>query len=79
MSVKGAQFTAPALGRLTVLTKFETCNVKVGDRLVGFPPITRMPVVSGQYRVDIVCPGGANPPSQFVTVAANETATVRIF
>jgi serine/threonine-protein kinase len=79
VSVKGAQFTAPALGRLTVLTKFETCNVKVGDRLVGFPPITRMPVVSGQYRVDIVCPGGANPPSQFVTVAANETATVRIF
>ncbi len=72
------QYNAPPVGRLTVLTKFETCTVKIGDRLLGFPPITRMPVVAGQYRVDIVCQGGNNPPSQFVTVAADDTATVRI-
>ncbi len=73
------EYRTPALGRLTVLTKFETCNVKVGDRMLGFPPITRMQVAAGQYRVDIVCAGGQNPPGQFVTVAPNETATVRIY
>ena len=76
---KPLEYSAPALGRLTVLTKFETCNVKVGDRVLGFPPISRMQVASGQYRVDIVCAGGQNPPGQFVTVAPNETATVRIY
>ena len=79
VSAKGVQYTSPGLGRLTVLTKFETCNVKVGDRMLGFPPITRMQVAAGQYRVDIVCAGGQNPPAQFVTVAPNETATVRIY
>ena len=72
-------YSAPALGRLTVLTKFETCQVKVGDILLGFPPISRKQVAAGQYRVDIVCDGGQNPPGQFVTVAPNETATVRIY
>ena len=79
VSAKGLEYSAPALGRLTVLTKFETCNVKVGDRVLGFPPISRMQVAAGQYRVDIVCAGGTNPPGQFVTVAPNETATVRIY
>ncbi len=79
VSGKAVQYNAPPLGRLTVLTKFETCNVKIGDRVVGFPPITRMPIVSGQYRVDIICQGGTNPPGQFVTVPANETVTVRIY
>ena len=79
VSAKGLQYSAPALGRLTVLTKFETCNVKVGDRVLGFPPISRMQVAAGQYRVDIVCAGGTNPPGQFVTVAPNDTATVRIY
>ena len=73
------KYNAPALGRLTVLTKFETCTVKVGDQDVGFPPISRKQVAAGQYRVDIVCAGGQNPPGQFVTVAPNETATVRIY
>jgi serine/threonine-protein kinase len=76
---KPVQYNSPAVGRLTVLTKFETCNVKIGDRMLGFPPITRMPIVAGQYRVDIVCQGGTNPPGQFVTVPANDTATVRIY
>ncbi len=77
-SGKTVAYSTPALGKLTVLTRFETCNVKVGDRALGFPPITRMPIVAGQYRIDIVCASGNNPPSQFVTVAPNETATARI-
>jgi serine/threonine-protein kinase len=75
---KPVQYSTPALGRLTILTTYETCNVKVGDRTLGFPPITRMPIAAGQYRVDIVCPTGTNPPGQFVTVPPNEAATVRI-
>ena len=78
VSSKPVQYSSPAVGRLTVLTTYETCNVKIGDRMLGFPPITRMAIVAGQYRVDIVCPTGTNPPGQFVTVPANETATVRI-
>ena len=79
VSSKPVQYSPPPVGRLTVLTKFETCNVKIGDRMLGFPPITRMPIVAGQYRVDIVCQSGSNPPGQFVTVPANESATVRIY
>ena len=46
--------------------------------MLGFPPITRMPVAAGQYRVEMECPDGKNPPGQFVTVNPNETQTVRI-
>jgi serine/threonine-protein kinase len=72
-------YQAPAVGYLTVLTKYETCNVKIGAKDLGYPPITRLPIASGQYRVDISCPGGQNPPGQFVTVAPNNTATARIY
>jgi hypothetical protein len=79
VSNRPVQYSTPAVGRLTVLTKYETCNVRIGDRLLGAPPITRMPIVAGQYRVDIVCEGGTNPPGQFVTIEPNESATVRVF
>jgi hypothetical protein len=73
------EYTAPRAGLLTVLTKFETCTVKIGKTMLGFPPITRKPIASGQYRVDIVCQNGINPPGQFVTINPNENAMVRIF
>ena len=79
VSPKGIEYRAPAVGYLTVLTRHETCNVKVGDRALGFPPISKLPVASGQYRVDMECPAGSNPPGQFVTVAPGETATARIY
>ena len=79
VSGKPVQYSTPPTGRLTVLTKYELCNVKVGDRMLGFPPISNLPIVAGQYRVDIVCEGGNNPPGQFVTVSPNQTATVRVF
>ena len=78
VSGRGLDYRAPVLGNLTVLTRFETCNVKVNDQVLGFPPITRMPVAAGQYRVEMECPDGKNPPGQFVTVNPNETQTVRI-
>jgi serine/threonine protein kinase len=72
------EYRAPATGELTVLTSFETCEVKVGEQSLGSPPITRMRVAAGQYRVDIECPDGKNPPGQFVTVNPGTTATARI-
>jgi serine/threonine-protein kinase len=72
------EYRAPAVGYLTVLTNFETCEVRVGTQSLGAPPITRLPVAAGQYRVEVVCPTGQNPPGQFVTVNPNETATARI-
>jgi hypothetical protein len=62
-----------------VLTRYETCNVKIGSKDLGYPPITKLPVASGQYRIDVACPDGQNPPGQFVTVAPNNTATARIY
>ena len=78
VTAKPLEYSTPALGRLTILTKWETCNVKVGDRILGFPPITRKQVVAGQYRVEIVCAGAQNPPAQIVTVPPNESVTVKI-
>ena len=72
-------YQAPGVGYLTVLTRYETCNVKVGSKDLGYPPITKLPVASGQYRIDVACPDGQNPPGQFVTVAPNNTATARIY
>jgi serine/threonine-protein kinase len=75
---RGLDYRVQPLGTLTVLTRYETCNVKVGDQLIGFPPITRMPVAAGQYKIEMVCPDGKNPPGQFVTVNPNELYTARI-
>ncbi len=71
-------YQAPALGYLSVLTRYETCNVKIGAKDLGYPPITKMPLVVGQYKVDIVCPAGQSPNGQFVTIAPNSTAVARI-
>jgi eukaryotic-like serine/threonine-protein kinase len=76
---KRVSHLTPALGFLTVLTRYETCNVKIGAKDLGYPPITKLPIVSGQHRVDIVCADGQNPPAQIVTVEPNATVTARIF
>jgi len=71
-------YQAPPLGYLTVLTKFETCSIKIGSKDLGFPPISKLPLAVGQYKVDVVCPGGQSPPSQFVSITPNNTTTSRI-
>jgi hypothetical protein len=76
---KTLDYQAPAIGYLTVLTKYETCNVKIGDRDLGYPPITKLAIASGQHRVDISCANGPNPPGQLVNVAPNTIATARIY
>ena len=72
-----SDYQAPPLGSLRVLTRYETCNVKVGVKDFGYPPVTAQ-LVAGQYKVEIVCPGGQNPNSQFVTITPNNVTTARI-
>jgi len=72
-------YQAPAIGYLTVLTKYETCSVRIGTKDLGYPPITKLALASGQHRVDIACENGQNPPGQLVTIAPNATATARIY
>jgi serine/threonine-protein kinase len=75
---RAVDYQVPAPGFLSVLTNHETCKVKVGDTVLGDPPITKHPIASGTYKVDIVCPDGPSPPSVTVTVPPNGTETARI-
>src|SRR5262245_13633336 len=72
-----SDYQAPGLGSLRVLTPYETCAVKVGSKDFGYPPVTTQ-LVAGQYKVEIVCPGGQSPNSQFVTITPNNVTTARI-
>jgi len=72
-----SDYQAPPLGSLRVLTRYETCNVKVGAKDFGYPPVTAQ-LVAGQYKVEVVCPGGQSPNSQFVTITPNNVTTARI-
>jgi hypothetical protein len=81
LRVEGRQveFQTPPLGYLTVRTNHETCSVMIGKQTLGYPPITRMPIVAGQHRIDMACPDGQNPPGQFVTIGPNGEAVVRVY
>jgi len=68
----------PAPGLLTVRTTHETCNVKVGDTVLGFPPINNHPIASGTYKIEITCSDGPSPPGTTVTIPPNGSETARI-
>ncbi len=72
------ELQAPGLGRLTVLTKYETCSVRIGTRDLGYPPINNQAIAAGSYTINLVCPDGANHTGN-VAVIAGQLATARIF
>ncbi len=77
---RAVDYQAPALGELTVLTRHETCTIKIGDQVLGFPPITRKKVAAGEYRIEFIgCPSGVNPPGASVTVPPGGAFTAKIF
>jgi hypothetical protein len=63
--------SAPELGRLTLLTTFETCEVLVGGRNFGYPPINQS-LAPGTYDVVLKCPDGTGKNSR-VTIASGQT------
>jgi hypothetical protein len=74
---KSVEYQAPALGYLTVLTKYETCSVTIGSRDFGYPPFKQLALAAGQYRLDTMCPNGQNPLPLTATVPPNGQTTAR--
>jgi hypothetical protein len=66
--------SAPDLGRLTVRTPLETCNVWVAGRDLGYPPITDQKLAAGNYRVEVRCPDG-NDRAESVTIEGGKLNT----
>jgi hypothetical protein len=64
----------PDLGRLTIRTPLETCNVWVGGRDLGYPPISEQKLAAGNYRVEIRCPDG-NTRTENVTIDGGKPTT----
>ena len=64
---RSVDYSAPALGFLTVLTNHETCEVKVGEQVLGFPHFEHADCL-GTSR-GVVCKNGQSPPGKFATVA----------
>jgi hypothetical protein len=63
--------SAPELGRLTLLTTFETCEVFVGGRNFGYPPINQS-LAPGTYEVVLKCPDGTGKNTR-VTIEPGQT------
>ncbi len=61
--------TLPALGKLSVRTSLETCEVTINGRSAGFPPLTNQDVVSGSHILALKCPDGQGP-RQALTIPA---------
>jgi len=74
---KSQQIQAPPPGKLTVLTRFETCQVRIAGFDLGYPPITNQKIASGQYRIDLICQNGQNQVGA-VTVLPGQTVTARV-
>ena len=71
-ATEGFHWSAPGLGRLDVRSSEETCDVVIGDRKIGSPPLNGLPIAEGQYKIDISC-SGAIFKTRYATVRAGAT------
>jgi hypothetical protein len=67
-----ASASAPQLGRLSLLTTFETCKVIIGGRDFGYPPLSEQPLAPGTYEVVLKCPDGGGKNAR-VTIESGQT------
>jgi serine/threonine-protein kinase len=70
-------FAAPGLGGLDVRSAQETCDVMIGNRKLGNPPLVIKEIAAGQYKVDLVC-AGETVKSHYATVRAGQTYVAAI-
>ena len=72
------EFAAPGLGSLDIRSAQETCDVMIGSRKLGNPPLVLKEIAAGSYKVDIVC-GGEVVKSHYATVrpGQNYVAAIR--
>jgi hypothetical protein len=68
---------APATGELSVRTGRETCKVFLNDAPLGYPPIAKLRVAAGKYRLTLSCPDG-DSETQIVAVEAGATEVATI-
>jgi serine/threonine-protein kinase len=71
------EYAAPGLGSLDVRSAQETCDVVIGTRKLGNPPLVVKEIAAGSYKVDIVC-GSDVVKSHYATVRAGETYVAAI-
>ena len=64
--------SAPELGRLSLLTTFETCKVVIGGRDFGYPPLSDLPLAPGTYEVVLKCPDGQGKNAR-VTIESGQS------
>lgn len=76
-SSQGFDWEAPGLGKLDVRSPQETCEVMIGDRKLGNPPLVIQEIAAGQYKVDISCAGEV-VKSHYATVRPGQTYVAAI-
>jgi serine/threonine-protein kinase len=72
------QIQAPELGKLTIRSTMETCQVSVNGRDFGFPPINGQLIAAGTYSVQLRCPDGSTVRGGPVTVVAGQTLIAKV-
>jgi hypothetical protein len=70
-------FSVPGLGGLDVRSVQETCDVAIGSKKLGNPPLVVKEIAAGSYKVDLVC-GSDIVKSAYATVSAGKTSVVPI-
>jgi hypothetical protein len=71
------EFAVPGLGSLDVRSVQETCDVAIGSRMLGNPPLVVKEIAAGSYKVDLVC-GSDIVKSAYAKVDAGRTAVAAI-
>jgi hypothetical protein len=75
---RAMQVQAPELGKLTIRSAMETCQVSVDGRDLGFPPINAQLVAAGTYSVQLKCPDGRTIRGTAITVVAGQTLIAKV-
>jgi serine/threonine-protein kinase len=71
------EFAVPGLGGLDVRSVQETCDVAIGSKRLGNPPLVVKEIAAGSYKIDLVC-GTDVVKSAYATVQAGRTAVAAI-
>lgn len=74
---QGLTWEVPGLGKLDVRSPQETCEVMIGERRLGNPPLVIQEIAAGQYKVDISCAGEV-VKSHYATVRPGQTYVAAI-
>lgn len=70
-------FAVPGLGSLDVRSVQETCEVVIGSKKLGNPPLVVKEIAAGSYKVDLVC-GSDVVKSAYATVLAGRPSVAAI-